>query len=220
MSKTCEYVSKKIIKDYKKVMEDTLPKVQRDVKDKYTKSFQYMIVGSAKRNLVVQKGGSHWDVDYQLFFHSPKFHDEDAPELKIFVKKRFKHHLGEEYSVNLSTSVITICLKDDIGQHAIKSFDVALLKLNEQNEKTEILRGTTDDKKDIDNYIKWEILSEPPKAYNRRKEIRGPEMWKYLREIFISKKCIELDKAKDEQIPTFSIYAESIKETLEKFKKW
>ena len=59
MSKTCEYVSKKIIKDYKKVMEDTLPKVQRDVKDKYTKSFQYMIVGSAKRNLVVQKGGSH-----------------------------------------------------------------------------------------------------------------------------------------------------------------
>ncbi len=217
MSKECNYVTKKEVKEYKKIMEETIPKVQTDVKEEYKKSFSYQVVGSTKRNLVVQKGQSLWDVDYQFMFLSKKFDSESAPELKIFIKDSFKTHLGNKYSVKLSTSVITICLRSDAGNHAIKSFDVALIKTNPKTEIKEILRGKTDDQKSAD-YIKWEEFSNTG-VYEKGTEIKGSDMWKTLREIFLNKKCENIDKNKDDQLATFSIFVESIKETLDKYEK-
>lgn len=216
MSKKCEYVKKIVVKEYKKIMEETIPKVKKDVKEEYGKGFNYQIVGSAKRNLVVQKGDSHWDVDYQFLFLANVFQETSAPELKIFVKDSFKKHLGEKYSIKLSTSVITICLLSDVGKHAIKSFDVALLKNNETTGNKEILRGKTNDNTSS-NHIKWEELGGSKESYDNRAKIKGIEMWKTLREIFLEKKCENIDKSKDDQKETFSLYLESINETLDKF---
>ena len=198
-------------------MEDTIPKVKEDVKNKYGKSFSYQIVGSAKRNLVVQKGESLWDVDYQFMFLAKVFQEADAPELKIIIKDSFKEHLGKKYSVKLSRSVITICLLSDVGSHAKKSFDVALLKNNETTGNKEILRGKSDDK-NSDHYIKWEELSDSKESYEKRSLIKGIDKWKKLREIFLKKKCDNIEKSKDNQKETFSLYLESIIETLDAFK--
>ena len=59
MAKECEYIKKAEVTEYKKVLEDAFPKVRKDTKEKYGKSFSEKIVGSAKRNLVVKKGDSH-----------------------------------------------------------------------------------------------------------------------------------------------------------------
>ena len=216
MSKECNYVTKKEVKEYKKIMEETIPKVKNDTNKEFGKSFNYQIVGSAKRNLVVQKGQSLWDVDYQLMFLSPVFNDVCPPKLKIFIAASFAKHLGKQYSVKLSRSVITICLRSDAGNHSIKSFDVALIKTNPETANKEILRGKTDDKTSTD-YIKWEELKNSKGVYEKRTEIKGSDMWKTLREIFLKKKCINIVKNKDEQIPTYAIFLESIKETLDKY---
>ena len=66
-----------------------------------------------------------------MSFLSPVFNDEDAPTLKNFIRDSLEKHLGDNYSVKKSTSVITVCLVDDEGKQAIKSFDIALLKKNQ-----------------------------------------------------------------------------------------
>ena len=214
----CKYVPKKEFKNYKQTMEETNIKVRADLKEKYGKSCNSMLVGSAKRNLVVKKGDSLYDVDYQFLFTSPVYDDEDKIkpyDLKEFVRNKFEEHLGKKYSVKMSKSVITISLKDDEGQHAIKSFDVALIRKKDNK----ILRGKSNDS-DSDDRVRWESLpKKTSKYYERRKEICGQEMWDDFRDIFKDKKCENMAKEKDDQKPTFSLYLETIKETLDKHQK-
>ena len=209
----CKYIPKKEVKQYKKIMDETIIKIKKDLKQKYGKSCNSAIVGSTKRNLVVQKGDSHWDVDYQFIFLSPKYNDEDIInpyDLKEFIRNSFKQELGDEYSVKMSTSVITICLKDK-GNNAIKSFDIALIR----KQDSKILRGKSNVPSSL-NFVKWEPLSTSNSIYEQRNEIKGSTMWTLFRKIFINKKCINMKKEKDNQKPTFSLYLETIKEVLDK----
>ena len=148
----CKYVLKKEVKQYKKIMVEAIIKVKKDLKQEYGESCDSMLVGSAKRNLVVQKGDSHWDVDYQFIFNSPEYSDENTIrpyDLKEFIKNSFKKKLGNKYSVRMSTSVITICLMEDRGKHAIKSFDIALIR----KQDSKILRGKCNDSSSS-NFVK------------------------------------------------------------------
>ena len=209
----CKYVSKKEIKEYKSDFEIVIKDIREDLKSEYGRSCITMLVGSAKRNLIVQKGESHWDVDYKFLFISPVYNDENKIkpyELKNFIKEKFQEKLGEDYTVKMSKSVITICLKDDEGNHAIKSFDVALIRKSDNK----ILRGKNNDSSSEDR-VRWEELPNPSSIYERRWEIIGEDMWREFREIFIKKKCENMDKEKEEQKPTYSLYVETIKETLD-----
>ena len=211
----CKYVSKQEVRAYKEDFENVIKDVRKDLKNEYGKSCNSMLVGSAKRNLVVQKGESHWDVDYQFVFSSPKYSDENEIipyDLKKFIRDKFQDHLGENYSVQMSKSVITICLTEDEGKHAIKSFDVALIRKVDNK----ILRGKNNDSSSKD-YVRWELLPNSSSYYERRQEIQGIEMWNEFRKIFIKKKCKNMNEAKDDQKPTYSLYVETIKETLDKF---
>ena len=213
----CEYVSKKEIKEYKSDFEIAIKNVRKDLKNKYGRSCNSMLVGSAKRNLIVQKGKSHWDVDYQFLFTSPLYDDEnkiDPYGLKNFIKEKFQEKLGEDYSVKMSKSVITICLKDDEGNNAIKSFDVALIRKSDN--KIQILRGKNNNNSNSENYARWEELPNHSSIYERRSEIKDWKMWKTFRQIFIKKKCKNMNnEEKDKQKPTYSLYVETIKETLD-----
>lgn len=215
---TCNYVSKKIVKEYQKEFEQAIVFVQKQIKKKYKKSFHCMMVGSAKKNLVVTRGNSYYDVDYQCFLSSPAFNKVDAAQLKIFIKDTFVKYFDKNWSVKLSTSVITIIKFDNNGKNLQKSFDVALIKKNPKTKKQEILKGKTGDKKN-NAYIKWEELKFSNKILKREKEIEGSKMWKIFHKIFLSKKCQEMMKDKNDQKPTYSIYYETIKETLEYFGK-
>lgn len=218
MSNECKYVPKNIVKEYRQDMETAILKVKKDIEKIYKKDFESRLVGSSKMSLVVQRGNSHWDVDYQFFFHDELFNDTDPPKLKEDVKESLKKHLGEKYSVNLSTSVISAFLIDEKGKHAMKSFDIALIKTNPGTKNKEILKGTSLDKNDNDNFIKWIELSGSG-IYKKRREIKGKAMKDKLSKIFLSKKCNEMSLIEEERKPTFSLYIEAIKETLDYFKE-
>ena len=209
----CEFVTKKEIKEYREIMRKIFPKIQKKVKEKYGKSFSYMMVGSAKRNLVVQKGKDSWDIDYQIQLLSPKFDEINAGELKTYISEMFQKYMPE-YSSTMSTSVITIHPKHKDKQHPDVSFDIAIIKNNKKTGDKEILRGKKVDENSKDN-IKWELLGDSKKLYEKRYKIKGSEKWKIFRNKFRKLKCDNIEKEKDKQIPTFSIYLISIKETLD-----
>ncbi|MGL6125392.1 MAG: hypothetical protein ACRC1F_02820 [Metamycoplasmataceae bacterium] len=213
MPKECRYVSRNEVKEYKKIIEEVIPKVKNDIKGEFGASFNHQIVGSARRNLVVQQGNGNWDVDYQFMFLSKEFNRADPWRLKKGVQDSFMKHLGEAYSVKMSTSVITICLLDQKGKNAKKSFDIALIKNNERTGNKEILRGKNFDKSS-EEYIKWEELKKSKAQFEARHKIKGTEMWKEFRDKFLEKKSKNVVKNKDLQKPTFSIYLEAIDETL------
>ena len=219
MSKECRFITKLEIIDYKKIMNDLIPKVRNEFKKNFGFSFNFMMVGSAKRRLVVVKGESKWDIDYQIVLNSFKVEKEDCIKIKSFLIKSFEKHLDKKnYSINNSNSVITIILKDPEYGNVKKSFDIAIIKNIHGEEKRQILRRKSNNPKD-ENRIRWEDLRHETSTLKRKKEIKGSEMWKILREIYKEKKCKQysLKKNNKEIKDSESLFAESIKETLEKF---
>lgn len=200
--KNCKYISRKEIKEYKKEIEEAILEIKKATKENYKKSFNHMIVGSARRNLIIQRKDGKWDVDYQLKLDSPIFSEIDPKYIKTFIQNEFKKFLGNDYNVKLSTSVITLSSKKEDN----KSFDIALVRKNKDQE-LEILRGK--EKEDF----KWELIknSKP----NQIKEIRGDD-WRVLRNIFLSKKCENYRLSENNKKETYSLLLESIKETLDK----
>lgn len=210
MSKSCKFVSKKDILEYKKEFISIVDDVRKDIKEEYEKGVSISMVGSSKRNLVIQKGESSWDIDYQIMFNSNVFDDVDPTELKVFVKEKFEKHFGSNYSIKIDKSIIKICLIHVIDNHALKSFDVALIKNTKNDGNKKILR-TYNRKSD------WEDLQENKDWSINVKQIKGSDMWGKLREIFLRKKCDDLNKEEINRKDTVSIYLESVKETIDLF---
>ena len=208
MKKEPKFVKKSEVKKNTKKINEIFPIVQKEVKEKYKKSFSYSMVGSAKRNLVVQLGESPWDVDYQILLQSPVFEEESAFEIKKFFRDSFQKHFGEEYSVKISTSVITICLEDSKGKHALKSYDVAILKSNLKTNKINVLKD-----KDKDTASWEELSSKEADCWEKRKQIKGSKKWEKFRKIYLVKKGKNISKGNEKS--SLSIYLEAVKETMD-----
>jgi len=216
VKKDCYYVSKKIVKNEKKIFEEVIINVRKYLKKKYGFSFSHQIVGSAKRNLVVRKGSTSWDIDYQFLFYNKSVEENTPAFIKKNVKQAFEKYLSDKYFVNISTSVITISPQEN-EDNKKPSFDVALLKTNIKTNNKEIIRGKSNNKNDSKKMMRWEELSNSSSIYSKKNKIRGHEMWAKMREIYKSKKCSNMNQSKDSQKSSFSLYLESIKETLDNF---
>ena len=204
----CNYVNIKDVKKYRKEIVSIILIVIQDIKIKYKKGVNFQIVGSAKKNLVVRKGNSDWDIDFQLVLNSKCFNDLDPWKIKEQIFNFFKKRCGEEYTLNMSTSVIEIRVKQK-KEWCLSSFDIAIIREIPQKKQVDILRGKVGDKSSI-NACKWENVSDQ-EYYSKRKDIIN---WVEFRRIFLKKKCENYDKGKDKK-ETFSLYLESIKETID-----
>ncbi|MGL5732508.1 MAG: hypothetical protein ACRCXE_00320 [Metamycoplasmataceae bacterium] len=221
MGKEAIYVTKEEVKEYKKDIEEIIKKIIIDVKKEFGRGFNHQIVGSARRNLVVQIGESPWDVDYQFIFLSKVYNSDRSLELKDFIKRLFEYYLNdrknESWVVNLSSSVITINMIDQKGKHSLKTFDIALLRNHPKTGDIEILRGKCSDEKN-DNYdIKWEFLKDTKDLLmnSARNRINSAKAEKELRIIFLNKKKENAKKSKEEAEETFSLYIDAIHKTLQ-----
>ena len=125
-------------------------------------------------------------------------------------------HYSDIEKINLSSHNLDMNL---IFVEAAHIFDVWCIKKI-------VVEHKRNDIKDDDIVINLlNALDDPSNAlllpFNYHKlfdmNLKGCAMWKKLREIFLKKKCDNIEKSKDDQKPTFSLYLESIKETLDKF---
>lgn len=202
-----EYVSKKEVKPYRTIFDEMIAKMREEVKENGI-TFTYLLVGSAKRNLVVRHHNKGFDCDYQIFIQKNK-KDLSPKQIKnLFIDLFNKYKPSDfDYSED-STSAITI-KKKDTGNCKIEfSYDVVILKKSE--DKTEIIR-----RKDC-NYT-WNMLEDGYENYpENAQQVKGKDAWQLLREIYLDKKENHMNGVKgyvDKK--SFQLFQESINETLQ-----
>ena len=203
----CYYISKEELKNERNFVQNFLNEVQKDFREEWNFSFDYDLIGSGKRRLVVKKGNSPWDLDYRLSFLSKKVDEikksKELFKLKNNVKEFINNHTNNNYNAKLSTSVVTLTKYNKKGDK-IMSYDFAIVNKNNQ-----ILKHKTE------NDVQWNEIANAPEALSRYNEIKYQDKWDYFREKFKEKKCDNNDN-----LSGYSILAMCIKETLEHFGEW
>ena len=102
-----EYVSKNEVKPYRQIFDEMIAKMRKEVKENGI-TFTYLLVGSAKRNLVVRHHNKGFDCDYQIFIQKNKngMKPKEIKELFIGLFNKYKPSVFD-YCED-STSAITI----------------------------------------------------------------------------------------------------------------
>ena len=176
-----EYVSKKDLAPYKKLFNEAIKYVHTNLP---SLSFYYRLVGSAKRNLVLNHHNKGFDLDYQIIFNQ-SIQSRKSDEL-IAIKNSFRKTLddffvnkGYDYAEN-STSAITIKNKQE--SKIINSYDVVLI--SPEDDGLYIFKYI-DTEKTLMNLSKIHNSFRFQKQYN---QIKGNSMWSSLRDIYKYKK--------------------------------
>lgn len=203
-----EYVSKNEVKPYRKIFDEMIAKMRKEVKENGI-TFTYLLVGSAKRNLVVRHHNKGFDCDYQVFIQKNKKGLNPKEIKKIFMDLFNKYSPSEFSNCEDSTSAITIKKKDTDNSKIEFSYDVVILKKSEGN--TEIIRRKKD------NYT-WNELGEGYENYpENAQQVKGSDAWQKLRDIYLEKKENQMNGFKGYiEKKSFQLFQESINETLQK----
>lgn len=205
--KNIEYVPRGEVKIYKKDMHELLNDVRMSLVDDGHPNFNVGIVGSGKRNLVLKKGDSLYDVDFQLYLSN----DEAESDYRDDVLSKLRELSDDTWVFENKSSVIAgrqYETKEKNNQ--ISSFDIALIK------------GKHDEPKMRSQWIKkekrfvWNETKDSATIFERRKSIVGNEMWTYLRGQYKDMREEQWDS--EDKKPSYSLYVESINNTYEHFK--
>jgi len=194
-----EYVTKKELAPYKQQFNEAIEFIKEKVDYKY----QYRLVGSAKRNLVLRHHNKGFDLDYQIIFNqSIKGQDYKAIKqdfmdaFNLFFKER-----GYKYAED-STSAITI---KKIGENEIHDgYDITLL--SPESDGLHIIRYIDVEK----TKMGLELIKQSFFYQKKYSEIKGTEQWSKLREIYKTKKENNKEGKK-----SFSLLSEAVKELFD-----
>lgn len=206
MSKEISYVSKKEVKEYKKEMQDALIGISGKLRSKESSGFSVGLVGSAKRNLVLVKGNSIYDVDFQCFIQKSveaNFREKIYEELKIVLNE------DDGWSHKNSTSVITSVKGDE------KSFDTALVSVDDEGSKIAKLVKGKGNKNDV---WTWNQLPKSIDHSSKRKSIKGSEQWTFLRNDYKTIRTNQWDETKKNKKTSYALFNESVNNTFENFR--
>jgi len=203
-----EYVTKAELKPWHKLFIGWIDKIREDVRKKGV-TFECVLVGSAKRHLVIKHHNKGFDLDFQIIIRKNK-KKIDCKELKEMLIDLFNDVIDDDFNYcEDSTSSIEIKMVDQNNSAIKVSYDVVIIRKIKANEKeeTEILRHH----KDTDTW-KFELLKDMTNASKQFKKINGNQMWQNLRERYYSKKTKNKDGKK-----SFQLLHEAVNETLDKF---
>lgn len=172
-----KYKSKKETMEYRKLFGEAYKYVKSTL-DNY--KFFYRLIGSAKRNLVLEKPNKGFDFDYQIMFYETLV-GRRSDELKA-IKREFRHAFdnffvskGYKNGEDSRTAITIIKLENNQIHH---SYDITLLCPSVSNKNEILIMRYADQEKTI------MTLNEMRKSivYNERyKLIKGSEKWSELR---------------------------------------
>lgn len=187
----------------KQIFTDTFRKVQKEIK-KEGLTFSFNLVGSAKRNMIVDYPDKPFDCDYQLFLQKNK-KELSAKQIKEKLIVLFNKFLPNNFvKCEDSTTAITTHYKGKIPF----GYDIVIIDANQ--DIPQIIRRKNQ------NYT-WNELPETKGYPDNLAQIEGPKMWKKLRERYLDKK----DKQYHNKYPidrkSFQILNEAINETIDCF---
>lgn len=172
------YKTKKETKEYRNLFREAFKYVNNELSEY---NFFYRLIGSAKRNLVLEKPNLGFDFDYQIIFYETLV-GKSSEELKE-IKRNFRYALdaffvskGYNYGED-SRAAITIKKLNGTSVH--HSYDVTILCPSMTDKKKILIMRYEDQEKTI------MTLNEMRKSiiYNEKYEqIKGSDKWIELRD--------------------------------------
>ena len=213
----CKYVTKKELKEPKKILNDWIIRVQKAIKKEYKITFSFNLIGSGKRNLVIKSCNTNWfDLDCQLVIQkTPKEFNlkSNAKKVKEIFRKAFDREKPDGFS-NCEDSTQALTSKNKKGQY---SYDI-IITYYETNELF-ILRNDKNSNDANNKDYKWAQKGDMKEFYENYKKIFGSDMWNHLRNLYINKRHSYKDNIDFTRKKSYQILNESVNETLKHFRK-
>ena len=206
-----KYVSAGELTPYKVLFDKAFRKVQSDARKRGV-TFTHHLVGSAKRNLVVDHHNKGFDCDYQLYLQK-NTQNLSAKQIKEILMELFDRYIPNSfYECENSTSSITISKVNPTKSKKEFTYDIVILK--DVDSVPQILRVV---KQGNSLMYQWNKLPEMKHFIERFKLIQGPQMWDDLRECYYKKKMDKINGVRYHDKKSFQIFHEAVNETLQKF---
>lgn len=197
-----QFVTRSELAPYKELFIDVFHDVQRICRKEHGLTFNFNLVGSAKRNMVVRHHNKEFDLDYQLFLQKNS-KNLSAKQIKNILMKLFKNYFPLDFKRHEdSTSAITVkkVLKDKIEI----GYDIVILK--SVGNICEIIRRQGQD------YF-WNELPDTKNYISNLSKIKGP-LWARLKNIYGQKIVQKHYGQKYQDKKSFQILNEAINEVL------
>lgn len=197
-----QFVTKSELAPYKELFMNVFHEVQKECRKQYGLTFNFNLVGSAKRNMVVRHHNKGFDLDYQLFLQKNKKGLTER-QIKNILKILFDKYFPSDFNnCEDSTSAITIkkVLKDKIEI----GYDIVILKST--GNICEIIRRKGQE------YF-WNELPDTKNYISNLSKIKGP-LWARLKNIYGQKIVQKHYGQKYQDKKSFQILNEAINEVL------
>ena len=198
------YDDKEEVKKVRQILFDIIHKVQDELRDSEEEiTFQYRIVGSAKRNMITcdRKSNVGFDFDINLYVNDYGDYDDDPEELRKILRLTFDR-IARKYEYSYcedSTSVLTIKKINTHRSQILHSFDFCIISNQEPDYYIRF------DKK-VNNYV-WAERKHIDKEIDKKAEwLKRNNKWLEVREHYIKLK----DNNDNPNRKSISIYRETI----------
>lgn len=206
-----EWVSRNDLKEPKKIFEDAIKSIRKKLKERPI-TFEYFLVGSAKRNLVLSNNNKGFDCDYQIVIQKNK-QNITGKKLKDLFKIELDAYLTKQQFNNGEDSTQSITYKR-VKKGSIEfGYDIVIIRYN--NENFEILKN----EKDINNSYHFVQMKEMRGYREKFKMIKGSDSWKLLRDIYKKKREKNEGLEKDKRKKSYQILNEAVNEIIDKGKR-
>jgi len=191
-----EYVPKSEYQPFKLEVDKILKSIQRDLKENGILTFQFNLIGSAKRKLItrVENGNQGFDLDYNIVIQKVFNEDyDDAKLLKQTFMNLFDKYFDNSYEFSEdSTSVITIKKLNAQRNKVLCSVDFAIVNYYEDEEGLERQEYIRFDK-NTGNYS-WALRKVATNHRHVEDLIKEKNLWEDVKVLYLKNKSKEPEK--------------------------
>lgn len=204
-----KYVSKAEVKPLRRRFNMWMSLIHDQLKNKGI-SFTFMLVGSAKRNLVVRHHNKGFDCDYQIKITRNSLGLE-AKEIKDLFRNSLNKVVKRDGYYDCENSTSSLTIKKKATKSSVNhSYDVVILM--QKPEGLSILRCHKSSY-GKDCYV-FELLPDMSEARENFNCISGLNSWNKLRDIYYKKKLNELTGNRSGK-KSFQLLNEAVNEVLQ-----
>lgn len=203
------YTAKEETKPVRAELEEIIHKVQDEVRDQFT--FSYQFIGSSKRNMITfdptTNKGFDFDVNIYVNDEDEDYSPEDIRKILKIAFDKFVRRYGYNYCED-STSVLTIKFIDRFHSRIKHSCDFAIVYDGSKGQQ--YIRFN----KEQNNYT-WEYRSKGFKNLEEKSDwLKQNDYWNEVREVYLEMKNNNANPDKRSR----SLYAETINNLYHKYR--
>lgn len=212
----CDYVDKSELTEPKQVFEGWINRVKNRLNSKKPGyDFDYILTGSASRNMAIRRcDNDYFDLDYQIILKRiPADYNwnKSCKQIKDDFRDAFNKKKPAGFKDMKDRTQALRTKNKTLGY----GFDVIITTIATDGNYY-ILYNKKNTNSDNNNDYQWEIRKDMNKYHERLELIKGPKMWKYLRDLYKSERHKHMADPEPKK-HSYQIFNECVVVTLEAF---